>query len=298
MWKEGSELKIKKNYLLYFIIPLFVSIVAGCFFYWDHSNGWAFLGDIHISIVCGTFGILAIFLIPSFFGLLFKSTIVIGEEGIRIGDSTKYEWSDICYVYVSSVISTTRGRTVKFVVQFKDKNNILWNHSESVTYHVYDEVEIESAVNYWSGRKIGSSSYYNLNVMLNNGEITNELYDSLMEKSDEYFPLFRSYIKKESYWWYAPFVLLVAVIGYYLNLYRHLSFALDLTLLFKAFAFFFFIFLIVFLRRKVFLSSKEISALSKEELAAFFDALGGTCFHIERPLIVSLVLSLTVFLIL
>ncbi|MBQ0031149.1 MAG: hypothetical protein KBT32_12065 [Bacteroidales bacterium] len=296
MWKEGTELKLKTNYMLYFYIPLFVSIVVGCFLYWDYLNDWAILGEKYICILGGTIGILGVCLIVSFTGVLFNSSIVIGENGIKIGETRHYKWSDILYVCLASS-GNSRGRTTCLVVQFKDKKNIIWEYSESVTYHVYDEVEIESAVNYWSGRKIGSTSYFNLNVMLKKGEISNELYDSIMEKSDEYFPLFRSYFKKESYWWYAPFVLLVAGVGYYLYLYESLSVALDLSFLFKAFTFLFFLFLIVFLRRRVFLSSQKISALSKEELATFFEVLGGTCFHIERPLVVFFVLSLAASLI-
>ncbi|MBP5458035.1 MAG: hypothetical protein J6Y37_16220 [Paludibacteraceae bacterium] len=167
MWQEGTELIIKEKNES-FMLPIGIACLWVCvlvmmyfscreYVNWTNALSFSFLGILILTILC----------------VIFKKKkgkkrpIIVSKEGILLAEQGLIEWNRIEYAYIRGfkyhyiVLEVTRANNVEYLI-----NN-----------YIFNEEEFSRAVNYWSGRKIGSIADKKEDI-----EETYAKYRSLFEK--------------------------------------------------------------------------------------------------------------------
>ncbi|MBR4839848.1 MAG: hypothetical protein IK005_05160 [Paludibacteraceae bacterium] len=189
MWQEGTELTIKESKIAPFYFPS-VIFLAWAFFsgitYFDSGYDDAML-----------FWGLAVLGISVLWVLIRgkKKPIIVSKEGIRLAEKGLVEWNRIKYTYPKSRKTGKNSKLYLFIEgPFEDREYLIDDYA-------FDKEDFRKAVNYWSGRKIGSLYDRNiasiLNQMATEGISTKDGEERIQNRYEEYRPLFEKEINKE-----------------------------------------------------------------------------------------------------
>ena len=190
MWQEGAELTLKEPKITRYSLSIgitclwlfgLVMMYKNCREYvnWTFALSFGFWGILALTIFCVIF-------------VKRGKNIIISKEGILLAKEGLIEWNRIEYAYIEGVC---RNHWIK--VELRGANNIEY----SINSYKYDEEEFRKAVNYWSGRKIGSLVDKKQNLRLNEiemqGNVSIEGEENLEGKYAKYRPLFEKEVKRE-----------------------------------------------------------------------------------------------------
>ena len=189
MWQEGTELTIKESKIAPFQFPIYIffvwaSISGICYFDSGYDDAMLFFGLVVLSL--------------SVLWVLFrekKKPIIVSKEGIRLAEKGLIEWNRIRYTYPKSRKTRKNSKLYLFIEgQFEH-----WEYL--INDYAYDKEDYRRAVNYWSGRKIGSLYDRNIasifNQMAAEGISTKDGEERIQNRYEEYRPLFEKEINKE-----------------------------------------------------------------------------------------------------
>ena len=166
MWKEGTDLVIKRSvYNIGRCCLLFILLLLSVFY----------IGFYGMFLLI-EFGFLVVLV-----NMLNCLPIKIGKDGIKGKKLKQLSWEQIDAAYISQQIyksprypfntpETSYRRIYYFLnVQFHDENGERkWVKIDLEEYSFHQD-EVERAINYWSGGKIGDSSRYDDCVASNEG---------------------------------------------------------------------------------------------------------------------------------
>lgn len=193
MWKQGTELVLKESIFFRYWALLFVPFLVMIF-----STIYNIFEEARPTIAIVGVVALIILLFVVFYRKN-KNSIIIGKQGIYTEDSHCIEWDVINYVYIYQ--EGTKNSRLYLTIEYRDTNENVQNKKINVNKLSYSENDIEQAVNYWSGRNIGSMALKKRDEMLKrkleSHEITEEEAKAFYSKSNLYIPLFRNQVKKE-----------------------------------------------------------------------------------------------------
>lgn len=193
MWKQGTELVLKESiffrYWALLFVPFLVMIFSTIYNNFEEARPT-------IAIVGVVALIILLFVVFSRKNI---NSIIIGKQGIYTEDSHCIDWNVINYVYIYQ--EGTKNSRLYLTIEYRDTNENIQNEKINVSKLSYSENDIEQAVNYWSGRNIGSMALKKRDEMLKrkleSHEITEEEAKDFYSKSNLYIPLFRNQVKKE-----------------------------------------------------------------------------------------------------
>ena len=196
MWKEGTDLVIKRSIFsivrcCLFVVVLIASIIYGGF-------DWKFLLFDLLCVVC-------------LVNLLNCPPITIGKNGIEEKKINQLSWEQIDYAYITER-KRSRHITYYLNVQFHDEKGEQKEVEFDLNKYSYNQEEVERAINYWSGREIGNVSDRNRDEMLaelrrNEGE---QAANNLEELSKTMLPLFKKETMTEKY----AFIIGLGIFGF------------------------------------------------------------------------------------
>lgn len=190
MWQEGAELTIKEPKITRYSLSIgitclwlfgLVMMYKNCREYvnWTFALSFGFWGILALTIFCVIF-------------VKRGKPIIISKEGILLAKEGLIEWNRIEYAYIEGV---SRNHWIE--VEVRGANNIEY----SINSYKYDEEEFRRAVNYWSGRKIGSLVDKKQNLRLDEMETQENVSIEGEENPEGKYaknrPLFKKEVKKE-----------------------------------------------------------------------------------------------------
>ncbi|MBP5458034.1 MAG: hypothetical protein J6Y37_16215 [Paludibacteraceae bacterium] len=191
MWQEGTELIIKESKLARFQFP------ACIFFFWASISGIIYFDSGYDKAMLFS-GLVVLGI--SILWVLFreaKKPIIISKEGIRLAEVGLIEWNEIEYTYFKSRKAGKNNSNLFLIIEGRFRNR-----EYKINDYAHDEKDFRSAVNYWSGREIGSLYDKNKNSIFNQmatqGTFTKEEVERLKNRYEEYRPLFKKEIEKEN----------------------------------------------------------------------------------------------------
>ncbi|MBR4839847.1 MAG: hypothetical protein IK005_05155 [Paludibacteraceae bacterium] len=185
MWQEGTELTIKEPKFTRFLPPIAITClwIVGLVMMYNNCREYV---NWSIALSIGFFGIFILTILCVLFVKNGKP-IIVSKEGIELAEHGLIEWNRINYAYIEGV-----SRNHWIVVEVAGAKNV----ECFINTYKYDEEEFRRAVNYWSGRNIGSLVDKKQNFRLNEME-TQENVSLEEEKYAKYRPLFEKELKKE-----------------------------------------------------------------------------------------------------
>ena len=161
MWKKGTTLVIEVCKIMHWIgtfllsIPIWATIIFISQIISEGTLSWkSQLISIGVSIVIAI-GLRR----KSLFGK--EIPILISKEGIQLDDQTLLIWELIDYVYIKEE-PTNNLKDIDhdyLIIEHHNEKGFEKTTVVAIEMYYYNEMDIKRAVNYWSGRSIGSNPH-------------------------------------------------------------------------------------------------------------------------------------------
>ncbi|MBP5455015.1 MAG: hypothetical protein J6Y37_00765 [Paludibacteraceae bacterium] len=209
MWQEGTDLRLersKKFLVLYYMgfVLTFAALICSIYF-----------GGLELKYLIGD-GILIYSLARYYKSYPDCPPITIGKYGIEVQTYLLLSWDLIDYAFVQKK-GIGKNRKIILTIQFHNSEGVAQETEVYLNSYSYKYDDIERAINYWSGREIGSEVDRNRDAMLaelrqSRGTQATEMIE---DRAKTLIPLFRKEYKYELYTflgvWVATFMVLLIV---------------------------------------------------------------------------------------